>query len=89
MDDAQIWDDFYRRALVRSQNRARSGREHGDDTGDFLGDDASAFLGDDTGDILWELGCLVCDLSFTEMNFNLNYSSQDMKKSLCAKFSGK
>jgi len=74
---------------VRSQNRARSGREHGDDTGDFLGDDASAFLGDDTGNILWELGCLVCDLSFTEMNFNLNYSSQDMKKSLCAKFSRK
>jgi hypothetical protein len=81
MDDTQIWDDFYRRALARSQNREKRGREHVDDTGDIPGDD--------TGDILWELGCLVCDLSFTEMNFNLNYSSQDMKKSLCAKFSRK
>jgi len=86
MDETQIWDDFYRRALARSQNRERRGREH---AGDILGDDTGDFLGDDTDDILWELGCLVCDLSFTEMNFNLNYSSQDVKKSLCAKFSRK
>ena len=65
MDETQIWDDFYRRALARSQNRERRGREHGDDTGDIPGDDTGDFLGDDTGDIFWELGCLVCDLFFT------------------------
>jgi len=89
MDKTEIWDDFYTRLLARSQNRERRGGEHGDDTGDFLGDDTGGFLGDDTDNILWELGCLVCDLSFTKMNFNLNCFSQDVKKSLCAKFSRK
>jgi len=79
MDETEIWDDFYTRLLARSQNRERRGGEHGDDTGDFLGDDTGSFLGDDTDNILWELGCLVCDLSFTEMNFNLNCFSQDVK----------
>ena len=82
---------------MRSHNWERRGRKHGDDTGnilsddtgEFLSDDASAFLGDDTGNILWELGCLVCDLSFIKINFHLNYSSQDMKKLLCTKFSRK
>ena len=72
-DNAEIWDDFYRRVISRSRNRERRDTEHGDDT----------------DNILWELGCLVCDPSFTKMNFNLNYSSQDMKKSLCAKFGRK
>jgi hypothetical protein len=89
LDETEIWDNFYRRVLARSQNRGRRGREHGDDNGDILGDDTGNFLSDDTDDILWELGCLVCDRLFTEMNFNLNYSSQDVKKSLCAKFSRK
>jgi hypothetical protein len=105
MDETEIWDNFYRRVLARSQNRGRRGRERGDDTGDIVGDDTGDFLGDDTGDfldddtgdfpgddtddIIWELGCLVCDRLFTKRNFNLNYSSQDVKKSLCAKFSRK
>jgi ribosomal protein L24 len=81
MDDTEIWDDFYMRILARSQNRERRGGENGDDTGNILGDDTDDllgdgtgdFLGDDTEDILWELGCLVCDFSFTKMDFNLNY----------------
>ena len=80
MDETEIWDDFYMRLLTRSQNRNRRGGHYGDDTGDIVGDDTDDFLGDGTGDfpsndsedILWELGCLVCDLLFTQMNFNSN-----------------
>ena len=80
MDETEIWDNFYTRLLMRSQNQERRGGEHGDNTGDIVGDDTDDFLGDGTGDfpsdnsedILWELGCLVCDLLFTQMNFNSN-----------------
>ena len=73
------------RILTRSQNRERGGGEHGDDTGNIPGNDTDDlpsdgtgnFLSDDTDDILWELRYLVCDLSFTKMDFNLNYFSQD------------
>ena len=72
MDKTKIWDDFYMRLLTRSQNRERRGGDYGDDADDFLGDGTGDFPSDDTEDILWELGCLVCDLLFTEMDFNSN-----------------
>ena len=72
MDKTKIWDDFYMRLLTRSQNRERRGGDYGNDADDFLGDGTGDFPSDDTEDILWELGCLVCDLLFTEMDFNSN-----------------